>query len=78
MARVAMVESETRGAPAPAAVPAAPEPEALAKAIRELGHLLRVTSNVLRRFTPSPVLDELSELIEKRVRGIEESLGRAE
>lgn len=42
-------------------------------ATEELKHI-----PVLRPFTPSPVLDELSELIEKRVRGIEESLGRAE
>jgi len=75
--RTTTVESEARSAPAPAAV-AAPTPEMLAAAIRELGHLIRVTGNVLRRFSPSVVLDELSEVIEKRVRGIEDSLGRAE
>ena len=78
MPRVAAVESESRSAPvAPAANPT-PEPEAIVAAICELAHLIRVTGNVLRRFSPSPVLDELSELIEKRVRGIETALGTAE
>jgi len=76
--RTAVVETETRRAPAPAAVAVVPTPEVLGAAIKELGHLLRVTGNVLRRFSPSPVLDELSELIERRVKGIETALGGAE
>ena len=75
--RTTAVETETRRAPAPAAVAVVPTPEVLGAAIKELGHLLRVTGNVLRRFSPSPVLDELSELIDRRVRGMEETLGKA-
>ena len=78
MPRVVMVESETRRAPAPAAVAVVPTPEVLGAAVKELAHLLRVAGNVLRRYSPSPVLDELSELIERRVRGIEAALGGEE
>jgi len=75
--RATVVETESRNAPAPAAVAVVPTPEVLGAQIRELGHLLRVTTGVIRRFSPAVVLDELSELVDRRVRGIEEALGKA-
>ena len=78
MARIAMVESESRRSPAPTPVPAAPEPAVLAAAIRELGHLLRVSSHVVHKLVPSPLASDLVDLIDRRLRDIEASLGAAE
>ena len=74
MPRVAMVESESRSS-APAPVPAAPEPAVLAAAIRELGALLRISGTVLHRLVPSPLAGDLVDVIDRRLRDIEASLG---
>ena len=71
MARVAMVD------PAPIAK-SAPDPETLAAAIRSLAHLVRVSGTVLHRLVPSPLAGDLVDLIDRRLRDIEASLGAAE
>ena len=74
MPRVTMLESESRNS-APAAVPAPPEPAVLAAAIRELGALLRISGTVLHRLVASPLAGDLVDVIDRRLRDIEASLG---
>ena len=72
MARIAMVESESRSAPAPVVAP--PEPAALAAAIVDLCSMTRLICNRLAKRMPCPESDELFILADRKTRGIEAAL----